>query len=88
MKFTKEFLRESLYGDTTVQDTITDHSRWSVGHERIFKHEGKLYRTWYSVGATENQDESPYEYADNEIECPEVIAVTRTVTVYEPLKEG
>jgi hypothetical protein len=84
VKFSKDFLR-SMSGKT-IRNEIIDHSRWTVSHERIFEHDGHLYSTTYSVGATEQQDESPYEYDDEEIECPEVAAVERTVTVYEVVK--
>lgn len=50
--------------DLVVQDIIIDHSRWSVIHRLTFKYEGKLYQTTYSRGATEYQDESPWEYED------------------------
>ena len=85
MIFTKEFLIDSL-GDekSTIEDNITDVSRWSVHHRRVFKHEGKFYLTSYSVGATEMQDESPYEYSDEDVECEEVVPVEKMVTVYEP----
>jgi len=81
MKFTKDFLQD-MSGKTII-DTIIDHERWCVVHERIFEHEGKFYQTIYSVGATENQDESPYEYQSDEIECPEVKPVEKLITVYE-----
>ena len=56
---------------------------WSVHHEMVFKYEGMFYRTHYSVGATETQDESPYEYDEDMIECTIVHPVEKTVTVYE-----
>lgn len=40
-------------------------------HEIVFKDNGKFYSTTYSVGATEMQDESPWEY-EREVECIEV----------------
>lgn len=83
MKFTPEFLIDSLYSPDTVLDEIVSHGRWTVGHRRIFRHEGKLYQTLYWVGATETQDESPYQYARGLVECPEVQAVEKLVTVYE-----
>lgn len=82
MKFSKEFLIDSLDGDDTVDDVITGTSRWSIHHRRIFRHEGKLYETLYRVGATEIQDEGPYENLSGDIECPEVVAQEKTVTVY------
>ena len=80
MKFTKEFLQDEQ--GITVYDKIIDHSRWAVGHERVFEHEGKFYRTTYRVGATEYQDEQPYEYDANEIECIEVVPIEQVVIIY------
>jgi hypothetical protein len=84
MKFKKEFLQE--FEGKTILDELTDNSRWSISHRRIFEFEGKFYETYYSVGATEQQDESPYEYDDAEIECPEVQPVQKLVTVYEKIE--
>jgi hypothetical protein len=71
-----------------VLDEIIEHGRWHVTHRRIFRHDGKFYKTFYRVGATEHQNEHPYEYESDEIECPEVVAVQRLVTVYEPVDSG
>lgn len=85
MKFSKEFLKEGLHDSrNTVLTEITDATRWSVVYWRVFVHEGKFYGTYYSRGATESQDESPYEYDDEEIECPELVATQKTITVYVP----
>ena len=81
MKFQKQFLQDE--GGTTITDRIVGHGRWAVTHERVFEHEGRFYLTRYSVGATENQDESPYQDGPDEIECPEVVPVERMTTVYE-----
>lgn len=75
--FSKEFLREVIGFSNVpetelIEDNIVDTSRWSEIHEVVFKHQGKFYRTDYSCGATEMQDESPFEYDDDEIECTEV----------------
>lgn len=87
MTFTKEFLQNDLYNSAnTVLDEITSHGRWSVSHRRIFRHEGRFYETRYSAGATETQDEAPYDYADDNIECPEVVPVEKLITVYDPVK--
>lgn len=84
MKFERSFLQDM--GGETISDDITGHSRWSVHHRRVFKHDDKFYETHYSVGATESQDECPYEYDADEIECVEVVPVERTVTMYEPVR--
>lgn len=77
MLFSKESLREEEH--ETVYEKIVDHTIWSVDYERVFKHDGKFYMTFYSVGA----DESPYEYEGDMIQCDEVFPVEKTVTVYE-----
>jgi hypothetical protein len=77
MEFPKTELQELLQGDSEtlieVSNTIIDHSRWSVHYELIFKdQEGRYFRTSYSKGATEYQDESPFEYDKAMIECTQV----------------
>ena len=72
IKLHKDYLKNELdLPSSAVLDEITDTSRWSIHHRIIFKHEGKFYETYYSEGATEMQDESPWEYED-EVECDEV----------------
>ena len=74
MLFKKEFLLELLdsYKNPNIMETkIWNHSRWSITKRMIFKFEDKYYQTFFNVGATESQDESPYEYEDDEIECKE-----------------
>lgn len=69
-----------------ISNEITNHSRWSVGHTVIVKYkDGKFYRTYYSVGATEYQDEAPWQY-ENEVTFTEMRAVEKTVTIYEPVE--
>ena len=72
-KFSKDYLKDELdlpYSNTIV-DRIIDTTRWSIVHEIIFEDNGKFYQTTYSEGATEMQDERPWEYED-EVECEEV----------------
>jgi hypothetical protein len=87
MIFSKEALFEVLDGSDEykeISNKIIDHSRWSVIHELIFQvvSTGKYYRTDYSVGATESQDETPWQYDGDEIECDEVVPVEKTVITY------
>lgn len=83
MKFKRDDLRDDVGDpDTTVLDETIGTSRWSVQHRRVFKRDGKLYETHYSRGATEQQDESPYEHDPEEIECAEVFAREKTIVVY------
>lgn len=85
--FTKEFLKQILFDETEegvlVRDQIVDQSRWSVEYEMIFSVDDKFYRTHYSVGATEQQAEAPFEYSPDEIECREVRMVEKTIKVWE-----
>jgi hypothetical protein len=82
MKITLPKAEIQQYLDNYIQNTIVDHRRWSVTHEIIFERDGHLYRAYYSVGATEYQDESPWEYED-EVECTEVKETK--VIGYEPV---
>nr|DAI89661.1 MAG TPA: hypothetical protein [Caudoviricetes sp.] len=82
MKLHKDFLIKELdLPDNAIKDTITSTSRWSEHHEIIFEFEGKFYKTHYSQGLTEYQDESPWEY-DDEVECIEVELVEKLVKVW------
>lgn len=73
--FDKTFLVDDLdlpYNDEIIKvNEVVDTSRWSIIYELIFEHDGKFWRTSYSVGATESQDESAWEY-DSTVECVEV----------------
>lgn len=89
VSFKKDDLRNLLDDDCEtlerVSDSITGKSRWSVDHVLVFrdKASGKFYGTAYSVGATEQQDERPFEYDGDVIECAEMRAVEKVVVVYE-----
>lgn len=93
MEFKKEDLQELSYsreGDSfeefeVVKNEISDTSRWSVHYYMIFKFKDKFYETGYSVGATESQDESAYEYAKDLIDCTEVEPFEKTITEYRAL---
>lgn len=86
MKFKKQFLIDSLNEDDDcteeILNDIIDTGRWNHLYRRVFKFENKFYETFYSRGATESQDERPYEYDDDEIECQEVEPVQVTTTIY------
>ena len=96
MKFTRKFLQNLACEDhdpiivELIKDEICDHTRWSVGHDVIFKvlATNKFYSTYYSRGATEYQDESPYECEPAEIECAEVIPKKVEVIQYVTVKEN
>ena len=83
--FDKKLMTSILYdevdGVEVIRDEIVDHSRWSVVHKLIFEYEDKIWSTHYSVGATEMQEEYPWEYEDK-VECIEVEPVEKTITDY------
>ena len=60
-------------------------SRWSDRYRLIFqdKATGKTYAVPFSRGATESQDEQPFQYSPDLIDCKEVHAVEKTITVYQ-----
>lgn len=87
MKFKREFMQDMVWDDNpdthVTEDNICDTSRWSEHHVVVFSYQGKYYQSFYSKGLTEQQDESPYEYDDAEIECTEVHQVDKIVKVWE-----
>ncbi len=91
MKFKKKDLQDMVYegeGPLKIVDTtVSGHSRWSVEHSVVFKdtRTGKFYRSYYSVGATEMQDEQAYEYAENEVSCREVVSSKVETVVWIPI---
>lgn len=84
MKFTKETLEELELPWSAIERTHVGKSRWSDHYEIVFEHNGKHYRTSYSQGSTENQDERPWEY-EKEVDCEEVQQVEKVIKVWEPV---
>lgn len=85
-KFSRDYLVNELglpY-DNTIVDKIIDTTRWSIVHEIVFEDKGHFYSTTYSEGATEMQDERPWEY-DDEINCTEVELKEVTVKKWMPV---
>lgn len=62
---------------------IRDRSRWAVEYELVFSHGVQLWGTHYRRGATEEQDEEPFECEPKEIACLERRATSQVVTIYE-----
>lgn len=89
MKFNKDEMYEILDGDhefaKIIEDEVVDTTRWSVIHKIIFQYYDKYYETTYSCGATEYQDESPWEY-DDEVIAYEVIPKETVVIKYVRVK--
>ena len=87
-KFSRDYLKNELelpYANTIV-DNVIDVTRWSIVHEIVFADNGKFWQTTYSEGATEYQDERPWEYED-EVECVEVELKEVTVRKWVPVEE-
>ena len=87
--FSRDYLINELelpYGSNVILDIITDTKRWSIVHKIVFEDNGKFYQTTYSVGATELQMESPWEY-DEEVECTEVELQEVLVKKWVPVKD-
>ena len=66
-----------------VERKIIDTTRWSTVHEMIVKETqtGRHFLTSYSQGATEGQDEQPFEYS--EPDWVEVSKVEKVIEVWE-----
>lgn len=71
VNFNKQELLDMDLPGEALEDKVIDTSRWSTFHEIIFKKDDKFYQTVYSIGSTESQDESPWEY-DDTIVCTQV----------------
>lgn len=86
MLFKKRELQDLVWGESDILELISDETidttRWSIIHEIVFMYAGKFYKTTYSIGATEYQNEKPFEDDPDEIEIKEVIPVSKTITVY------
>ncbi len=90
--FSKEQLRdwgmphEAPPGGEIVLDEIIYQSRWSIHHRLVFRLEGQpedeAWQVEYSRGATEMQDEMPWE-DDDVVEAELVKREERTVFVWE-----
>lgn len=69
-----------------LECTVDDTTRWSVVYDVVFRLVGmpddEALQTCYQRGATEMQEESPWEY-ETEVECTVMHRVTKTVTVWE-----
>ena len=69
-----------------LSDKIIDRGRWSIVSELIFRlpdmPDNLAYLTTYSVGATEQQDERPWEHGD--AVCKLVHSVEKVIKVWEP----
>ena len=89
LELTKDEARDIIWGDgpddiELVVDDLIDTTRWSEVHNMVIKKDGRFYQDEYSVGATEMQDESPWEYSEPNF--TEVFPVEKTVIIYKAVK--
>lgn len=76
-KIPRSKMVEILEGNAgkVLSDTIYDHHAWTVERRLIFEFEGKIWRAYYYVGATEYQEAPPWE-DEKEVGVWEVKEVT------------
>jgi hypothetical protein len=79
----RDAISDSLEGFRLIEDVLYDTSRWSEHYRLTIKRKSdeKFFQSTYSVGATESQDERPFEYTEPIFK--EVFPVQKIVTVYE-----
>ena len=72
------------------EDEPIDSRRWSITHRIVFslpgQDDGTAWQTTYSVGATECQEESPWEYNDK-VTCRLVRLQPVTVEMWKEVDE-
>lgn len=73
-------------GYECISNEIVDKSRWTVQYELLVKIGEKFYRTFYERGATEYQDNGPWE-CDDKIELIEVEPREVKTIQYFPVKD-
>ena len=91
MKLTKEEALLILDDDhekyKLIEDTMEGNGRCGIYHTIVVQEleSNNFYISSYSVGATENQDEGPWEHEDT-VDFYEAEAYETTVTEYRKLK--
>ena len=92
-KFSEEDLRELTWGDgpedlVKIREHISEHNRWSVVYEVIFRQGDRYYLVCYYQPATEYQDCDTFPWAeDGMVECTEVVPTPKTVIQYVAKEE-
>jgi hypothetical protein len=79
----RRLIRGNLDGYETVEEKIIDTTRWSIITEVVVRRlsDGKFFSDSYSSGATESQDESPYDNDDPNF--TEVFPIEKVIISYE-----
>ena len=88
LELDQETASELAYGDfdnsiyEVVSNIIDGHSRWRINFELVIKTlvDGRFWKARYSKGATESQDEGPFEYGSSTF--TEVFPIKKEVIVY------
>jgi hypothetical protein len=88
---TDELIENLLEGNEeedieVISNEVIDNTRWSIVKELLVRIKDKFYRTHYFRGATEYQDEGPWEH-ENEIVLTEVQQRAVIRMVYEEVEE-
>jgi hypothetical protein len=90
MKFPAEFLTDLIWlkegedyrGTRCVQNKLVDTTRWAEVWQLVFEHEGKYYKTFYELPATEMQEGiDPFDDYE-EVNCVEVHPHPVTIIEY------
>jgi hypothetical protein len=74
MKLTAEEGRDLIYDDLDGWERVRgseethEGGRWTTAHSAVFHHKpsGKHYELFWEQGATEQQEQSPFEYSEPE----------------------
>lgn len=71
-------------GYKVIKDEIVGTGRWTVHHVLVIQRieDGRYFQGTYQVGATECQDEGPFEYTDAKF--IEVVPEEQVITVFKP----
>ena len=89
LKIENEVAEGLAYGDyddtiyEVISNKIVSKGRWTYRSELIIKTiaDGRFWKSFYNQGATESQDESPYEYGEPIFK--EVFPKQVEATIYE-----
>lgn len=71
-----------------VENEISYTSRWSIGCSLVIRRvsDDKLFIGWYTRGATESQEEQPWDYSDPEFD--EAETYEKCITAYRKKEEA
>jgi hypothetical protein len=72
-----------------VQNEIVDHTRWGIVFDLVFmtKDDERYWYKSYQVGATECQDEGPFDDEGDTVECQEVAPYEVSIIKYRVVED-